>query len=177
MTTIQESDTCSACHCILMEERRRYWTVFFSQFGTFRYICMPFGLSNARSVCSRMLDVAMAHSPSDYWFSEHLKKVIQAHTKTGIKIQYRDRKYFHRKQNETQGHSRRGPDSGQILSRVYRTGHAQRCPCSLDIIVVLIPGVSTTRMNSTKKTEKFEWSGDMERDFKQLIAQFTSRKI
>jgi hypothetical protein len=36
----------------------------------------------------------------------------------------------------------------------------------LDIIVVLIPGVLTTRMNSMKKTEKFEWSGDMERDFK-----------
>jgi len=43
LTNIQENDTRSACHCILIEERCRYCTVFISQIGTFRYICMPFG--------------------------------------------------------------------------------------------------------------------------------------
>ena len=63
---------------------------------------MPFGLSNARGVCSRRLYLAMAHLPADYWLSypndilvypgyvgtfRTYRKVVQAYIKTGIKIQ------------------------------------------------------------------------------------------
>ena len=63
---------------------------------------MPFGLSNAGSVCSQRLYLAMAHLPTDYWLSYQndilvypgyvatfrtYRKVVQAHIKTGIKIQ------------------------------------------------------------------------------------------
>ena len=53
---------------------------------------MPFGLCNAGSVYSRMLDLAMGHLPADYWLSyldeilvysmdsrdhlKHLRKVV-----------------------------------------------------------------------------------------------------
>ena len=64
---------------------------------------MPFGLSYARSVYSQMFDLALAHLPVEYWLSyldnilvysmdtwdhlKHLKSIVEAHTKTGIKIQ------------------------------------------------------------------------------------------
>ena len=61
---------------------------------------MPFGLSNAGSVYSWMLDLALAHLPVEYWLSylddilvysmdtwdQHLKSIVEAHTKAGIKI-------------------------------------------------------------------------------------------
>ena len=56
---------CGAYHAIQIEEGSRDCTAFISPFGTFRYIRMPFGLSNAGSVYSRMLDLALAHLPMD----------------------------------------------------------------------------------------------------------------
>ena len=64
-------------------------------------------------VYSRMLelDLAMAHLPAEFWLSylndmlvystdpwrhlEHLRKVVQAHTKAGINIQPMKTKIFH----------------------------------------------------------------------------------
>ena len=64
---------------------------------------MPFVLSNAGSVYSRMLDFALVHMLVEYWLSylddilvysidtwdhlKHLNSIVQAHTKAGIKIQ------------------------------------------------------------------------------------------
>ncbi len=76
---------------------------------------MPFGLSYAGSVYSRMLDLALAHLPVEYWLSylddvlvysmdtwdhlKHLKSIVEAHTKAGIKIQPKKTKIF---QTETE---------------------------------------------------------------------------
>ena len=40
-------DACGAYHCIQIEEKSRDCTAFICPFGTFHYIHMPFGLSNA----------------------------------------------------------------------------------------------------------------------------------
>ena len=64
---------------------------------------MPFGLANAGSLYSRMLDVAMKDVDRDFWTSYlddiltfsgepwahfgHLVQVVQAHAAAGIKIQ------------------------------------------------------------------------------------------
>ena len=77
--------------------------LFVSPFGTFQYIRMPFGLANAGSVYSRMLDVAMDKVEHDFWTSYlddiltfctapqihfgHLNQVVRAHAAAGIKIQ------------------------------------------------------------------------------------------
>ena len=69
----------------------------------FQYIKMPFGLANAGSVYSRMLDVVMKDVDRDFWtfyldniltFSGepwahlgHLAQVVRAHAAAGIKIQ------------------------------------------------------------------------------------------
>ena len=76
---------------------------------------MPFGLSNAGSVYSQMLDLALAHLPVEYWLSylddtlvyfmdtwdhlKHLMSIVEAHTKAKIKIQPQKTKIF---QTETE---------------------------------------------------------------------------
>ena len=47
----------------------RDYTAFVSSFGTFCYIRIPFGLCHTGSVYSRLLALAMAHLPAEYWFS------------------------------------------------------------------------------------------------------------
>ena len=96
-------DACSAYHAIQIEEGSRDCTAFISPFGTFHNIRMPFSLSNAVSVYSWILDLALADLPVEYWLSylddilvysmdtwdhlKHLKSIMEAHTKAGIKIQ------------------------------------------------------------------------------------------
>ena len=80
---------------------------------------MPFGLSNDGSVYSRMWDLALAHLPVEYWLSflddilvysmdtwdhlKHLKSIMEAHTKAGIKIQPKKTKIF-QTETENLGH-------------------------------------------------------------------------
>ena len=52
-------DACGAYHAIQIKEGSRDCTAFISSFSRFRNIRMPFGLSNAGSVYSRMLDLAL----------------------------------------------------------------------------------------------------------------------
>jgi len=71
---------------------------------------MLFGLCNAGSVNLQMLDLAMAHLPAktdlddilvystDLWgHLEHLRKVVQANSKAGSKIQSRKPRFFSQK--------------------------------------------------------------------------------
>ena len=113
LTNIQENlqklkgaKICGAYHAIQIEEGSRDCTACISTFSTFCYIRMPFGLSNARSVYSQMLELL----PVEYWLSyledilvysmdtwdhlKHLKSIVEAHTKAGIKIQPKKTKIF-----------------------------------------------------------------------------------
>ena len=99
-------EACGAYHTIQIEEGSTDCTAFISPFGSFRYIRMPFGLSNTGSIYSWMLDLALAHLPMEYWLSyldtsmdtwdhlKHLKSILEAHTKAGIKIQPKKTKRF-----------------------------------------------------------------------------------
>ena len=96
-------DACGAYHAVRIELGSRACTAFISPFGTFEYIRIPFGLANAGSVYSRMLDVAMKNVDRDFWTSYlddiltfsgepwahlgHLVQVVGAHSTAGIKIQ------------------------------------------------------------------------------------------
>ena len=102
-TVFSSLDACEAYHTVRIKPGSRACTAFISPFGTFQYIRMSFGLANAGSVYSRMLDVAMKEVDSDIWTSYldniftysgepwthfgHLTQVVLAHTAAGIKIQ------------------------------------------------------------------------------------------
>ena len=103
-------EACGAYHATQKEEGSRDFIAFIIPFGTFHYIRMPFGLSNTGSDYSRMWDLAQAHLPVEYWLSyldnilvysmdtwdhlKHLKSIVEAHTKAGIKIQPKKTKIF-----------------------------------------------------------------------------------
>ena len=174
-------DACGAYHTIQIEEGSRDCTAFISPFSTFRYIRMPFGLSNARSVYSQMLDLALAHLPVEYWLSylddslvysmdtwddlKHLKSIVKAHTKAGIKIQPKKTKIF---QTETEylGHtvSQGGVQIlDQYVKDIQNWPHTTSCKEMSSFLGFtgyyrgFIPKylALTNRMNSLKKAEKF----------------------
>ena len=134
-------NACGAYHCIKIEENSRDCAAFISPFGTFHYIRMPFGLSNAGSIYGQMLDLALAHLPVEYWLSylddflvysmytwdhlSHLKSIVEAHTK-----------------------------AWKMSSFLGFTGYY----CGF---IPKYPAL-TNRMNSMKKAEKFDWSEDGE---------------
>ena len=60
-------DACGTYHAVRIEPSSRACTAFISLFGM--YIRMPFGLANAGSMYSRMLDVAMKDVDRDFWTS------------------------------------------------------------------------------------------------------------
>ena len=62
-------DTCGAYHAVRIKPGSRTCTAFISPFGTFQYIHMPFGLANAESVYSRILDAAMKEVDREFWTS------------------------------------------------------------------------------------------------------------
>ena len=118
---------------------------------------------------------------------EHLRKVVQAHTKAGIKIQPKKTKIFH-PEVEYLGH--KVSQIGEHMLEDF-IKNVQKWPpptISKEMSSFLgftgyyrsfIPRYSalTNRMNSMKKALKFEWSEDMEKDFKKLKAEFTAGKI
>ena len=93
-------DACGAYHAVRIKPDSRACLAFISPF---QYIRIPFGLANAGSMYSRMLDVAMKKVDRDFWTSYlddiitfsgepwahlgHLSQVVRAHSAAGIKIQ------------------------------------------------------------------------------------------
>ena len=69
-TIFPPTDACVTYHCVQIEESSRNCTAFINT-----YILMHFGLCNPGSVYSRMLDLATAHLPSEYWLS-YLDKIL-----------------------------------------------------------------------------------------------------
>ena len=190
-------DACGAYHTIQIEEGSRGCTAFISPFGTFPYIRMPFGLSNAGSVYSWMLDLALAHLPVEYWLSylddilvysmdtwdhlKHLKSIAEAHMKAWIKIQPKKTKIF---QTETKYLGHKVSQGGvQMVDQYVKDIQSWPCPTSCKEMSSFleftgyyrgfIPRYSalTNRIKSLKKAEKFVWTEDMEKDFLELKAR------
>ena len=60
-------DAAGAYHAVTLKEECRDYTAFVSPFGTFRFIRMPFWLSNAGSKYSRMIHLALSRVDPDNW--------------------------------------------------------------------------------------------------------------
>ena len=131
-TVFLSLNACGAYHAVRINPGSRACTAFISPFGTFQYIRMPFGLANAGSVYSRMLDVAMKDVERDFWTSYlddiltfsreawvhlgHLTKGVLAHAAAGIKIQPCKTKLF---QSEVEYLGHRISKGGVSMSTEY----------------------------------------------------------
>ena len=159
-------------------------TAFISPFGMFQYIRMPFGLANAGSMYSRMLDVTMKDVDRDFWTSylddiltfsrepwahfRHLVQVVRVHVAAGIKIQPCKRKLF-QSEVEYLGHKISKGGVSMIPEYVQRIKDWPLPKSGKEVATFLgfagyyrtfIPQYSalTNRLNGIKKGEKFLWS-------------------
>ena len=64
-TVFSTIDAAGAYHVIEVAVDSRDVTAFITPFGTYRYCRMPFGLSNAGAVYSRMIEEALSHLPRE----------------------------------------------------------------------------------------------------------------
>ena len=119
-------NACGAYHAIQIEEGSRDCTAFISPFGTFRYIRMDLALAHLPvEYCLSHLDDILVYSMDTWDPLKHLKSIVEAHNKAGIKIQPKKTKIF---QTDTEylGHK---VSQGGV--KIYRAGHvppaARKC--------------------------------------------------
>jgi len=118
---------------------------------------------------------------------KHLKSIVEAHTKAGIKIQPKKTKIF---QTETEYLGHKVSQGGvQMLDQYVKDIQNWPRPTSCKEMSSFlgftgyyrgfIPKYSalTNRMNSLKRAEKFVWTEDMEKDFLELKAEFSAGRI
>ena len=112
-------DSAGAFHTIPVEEEHRDYTAFGTPFGQYRFCRLPFGLANAPSAYSRLVQMALnqlppgfamgyiddiiIHSTSLQKHIEHLKQVVELHVRMGMKLNLRKCKII-RKEVEYLGH-------------------------------------------------------------------------
>ena len=96
-------DSSGAFHTIAIAEDSRDYTSFVSPVGTFRFTRLPFGLANAPSAYSRLVQMALdrlgnpvyclgyiddiiIHSSNNEEHLEHLSQVVALHAQVGMKL-------------------------------------------------------------------------------------------
>ena len=183
-------DACGAYQAVRIEPGSQACTAFISPFGTFQCIRMLFGLSNAGSVYSRMLDVAMKKVDRNFRMSylvdiltfsgeswahfRHLTQVVLAHMAAGIKIQPCKTKLL-QSEVEYLGHkiSKGGvsmiPKYLQKITDwpVLKTGKEVASFLGFARYYqtfIIQYSVLTNWLNGIKKVEKFLWNKEIERD-------------
>ena len=95
-------DAIGAFHSLVVDEKHRDITSFVSPFGSYRFVRLPFGLCNAPSAYSRLVQMALdqlpcgftlayiddviIHSPTIEDHLTHVEQVLQLHAKFGMKL-------------------------------------------------------------------------------------------
>ena len=95
-------DAIGAFHSLVVDEKYRDITSFVSPFGSYRFVRLPFGLCNAPSAYSRLVQMALdqlpcgftlayiddviIHSPTIEDHIDHVEQVLRLHAKFGMKL-------------------------------------------------------------------------------------------
>jgi hypothetical protein len=95
-------DAIGAFHSLVVEEKSRDITSFVSPFGSYRFVRLPFGLSNAPSAYSRLVQMALDQLPCGFTLAyiddviihsktseehlDHVEQVLKLHAKFGMKL-------------------------------------------------------------------------------------------
>ena len=106
-------DSAGAFHCLPIIEKDRCKTSFVSPHGSFQFKYLPFGLCNAPSAYSRLIDKALGHLPIDFRMAyiddviiysktpkehlDHIIQVLKAHVTVGMKLNLRKCHFFQEK--------------------------------------------------------------------------------
>lgn len=98
-------DSAGAFHTIPVHEEHRDYTAFNTPFGQYRFCRLPFGLANAPSAYSRLVQMALDRLPPGYAMGyiddiivhsntlqdhlKHLEKIVNLHVDIGMKLNLR----------------------------------------------------------------------------------------
>ena len=98
-------DSAGAFHTIPVHEEHRDYTAFNTPFGQYRFCRLPFGLANAPSAYSRLVQMALdrlppgfamgyiddiiAHSKTVHDHISHLRQIVKLHVSVGMKLNLR----------------------------------------------------------------------------------------
>ena len=94
-TICMSIDACDAYHCVQIEEGSRDCTAFISHSEPFAtYVCHLAYPMQAVCIPGCWTGPWLVHSTDPWGHLEHLKKVVQAHSQAGIKIQPKKTKIF-----------------------------------------------------------------------------------
>ena len=196
-------DVASAYHHISVDPDSRDFTAFASPFGSFRYKRMPFGLKNAGSVYSRMVNRMLQQLPPGFCLSYlddvliysgdvdshvgHLEKVIQLHQQAGLKLQLNKTTLF-QEEVEYLGHLVSKDGVAMLQEYVARIQEWPQPTTGKEMATWLgfcgyyrafIPEFTnlTARMNGLKKEKLITWDADLEDKFKRLKAEFSAGRV
>jgi hypothetical protein len=108
-------DSAGAFHTIPVHEEHRDFTAFNTPFGQYRFCRLPFGLANAPSAYSRLVQMALDHLPPGFAMGyiddiiahsrtvedhlTHLRQIVMLHVSVGMKLNLQKCNIFH---NEVQ---------------------------------------------------------------------------
>ena len=103
-------DSAGAFHCLPISKEDMHKTSFVSPHGSFQFKYLPFGLCNAPSAYSRLIDKALGHLPADFRLAYiddviiysktvqehlgHIMQVLRAHVTVGMKLNLKKCHFF-----------------------------------------------------------------------------------
>lgn len=196
-------DSAGAFHSLEITPESRDITAFITPFGQFRFKRLPFGLANAPSSYSRLLQLALAHLPPGFVLGyiddliiysgsieehlEHLRQVVKLHATCGMKLNVNKCKIF-QSSVEYLGHMVSQQGVSMIPEYVQRVLQWPLPTSSKELKSFLgftsyyrsfIPSYAelTSNMTKIKNQLKPEWNEATKAQFQQLKECFKSAPV
>ena len=187
-------DSAGAFHTIPVQMEHRDFTAFGTPFGQYRFCRLPFGLANAPSAYSRLVQMALDQLPPGFAMGyiddiiihstslrdhvDHLRQVVQLHVKMGMKLNLRKCKII-RKEVEYLGHLVSKDSIRMVPSYVDRildwplpqSGKQLRSFLGFTGYYrsfIKEYGFLTAEMNKLKTQTQVEWTDETKRKFEKL---------
>ena len=191
-------DSAGAFHCLPIAKEDMHKTSFVSPHGSFQFKYLPFGLCNAPSAYSRLIDKALGHLPADFRMAyiddviiysktvsdhlDHIMQVLKAHVAVGMKLNLRKCHFFQEK-IEYLGHEICPKGISMIPRYVQRIQEWPLPTNGTELARFLgftsyyrsfIPAYShlTNELNGMKKKVKIDWTPDLVAKVKTLKEMF-----
>jgi len=196
-------DSSGAFHTLEIEPDSREYTTFVSPLGSYQFIRLPFGLCNAPSRYSRIVQMALdkigsefclgfiddviVHSATFEEHLQHLEQVLEAHVQAGMKLNM-GKCFIIQDQVDYLGHRVSEKGIEMIPSYVDRVLQWPLPQTGKDLRSFLgfsgyyrsfIKDYSrlTSQMNQLKTAKEVEWTEQAKRDFEELKQCFSTAPV
>ena len=198
-------DSAGAFHSMVIRPQDRDYTAFVTPFGQYRFCRLPFGLANAPSAYSRLVQIALDRLPRNPAFTiafiddiichsitveehlDHLRQVVELHASVGMKLNLNKCSVV-RKEVEYLGHMVSAEGISMVPSYVERINDWSLPGTGKELASFLgftgyyrmfIPEYSrlTAEMNKMKKDKELQWDEKGKANFAKLKELFNHQPV